>query len=189
MQKTAARPHVYDAPTLMINSDATQPEAPSAHRPETSILSRLISHVPPGQFLRYIVVGGWNTAFGYSTFAGIYYLLHGYVIPHVNIYWQAVTAQVFSIPINFTASYLCYKIFVFKTKGNYLREWLRSIAVYGVGFLPSLALLPLLVKALLFVPHIHGNAPYLANALLMGVGVIYSFLGHRNVTFKVSPDA
>jgi|SRR5580658_4122033 putative flippase GtrA len=148
---------------------------------------RLSSHIPPGQFLRYILVGGWNTIFGYSIFAGIYYLLHRLRIPTANVYWQVITAQIVSNPINITVSYLGYKLFVFKTRRNYLREWLKSIAVYGMGFLPGLVLLPLLVAALLHVPHIQGSAPYIANALLLGVGAIYSFLAHKHVTFKVSP--
>ncbi len=166
-----------------LNEDGTVlPPTGRAH-----FLQSLSSHIPPGQFFRYILVGGWNTLFGYSTFAGIYYLVHRSGIPSANVYWQVITAQIISVPVNFTASYFCYKIFVFKTKGNYLREWLKSIAVYGTSFLPSLVLLPLLVKAFLYVPHIQGTAPYIANALLTSVGVIYSFLGHKNVTFKVSP--
>jgi putative flippase GtrA len=168
----------------LMNTDAIQPETPSEQMPKGGTLKRLISHIPPGQFLRYIVVGGWNTVFGYSTFAGIYYLLHRYDLPAANVYWQVIMAQIISVPINFTGSYLCYKFFVFRTKGNYLREWLKSIAVYGSSFLPGLVLLPLLVKALLYVPRMHGSAPYVANALLLGVGAIYSFLGHKHITFK-----
>jgi putative flippase GtrA len=141
------------------------------------------------QFLRYIVVGGWNTVFGYATFAGSYYGLHRYAVPTSNVYWQVVTAQIIATPINFTASYLCYKFLVFKTRGNYLREWLKSIAVYVSSLLPGLVLLPLLVKALLFIPQFHESAPYLANAVLMSVVVIYSFLGHKHVTFKVPTEA
>jgi putative flippase GtrA len=143
--------------------------------------------LPSWQFVRYLVVGGWNTIFGYATFAVIYYLFHHYNVPASNIYWQVLAAQIVSTPINFTGSYLSYKFFVFRTKGNYLREWLKSIAVYGSSFLPSLVLLPLLVRALLYLPHMRGSAPYLANALLMGVVVIYSFLGHKHFTFRVSP--
>jgi putative flippase GtrA len=152
------------------------------------LLQRLINHIPPGQFLRYVLVGGWNTIFGYSTFAGIYYVLHRQGFPGANVYWQVITAQMVCVPINFTASYFCYKLFVFKTKGNYLREWLKSIAVYGSSFLPGLILVPLLVRALLFLPYGHGSAPYIASGLMTGVGVIYSFLGHKHVTFKVSPE-
>ena len=166
-----------------MNADGTA--LPPAQRDH--FLNRLIDHIPPGQFFRYLVVGGWNTLFGYSTFAGIYYLLHRYSIPEANVYWQAISAQIISVPINFTASYVCYKLLVFKTRGNYLREWLKSIAVYGTAFLPGLVLLPMLVKALLYLPHIHGSAPYIANALLTAVVVVYSFLGHKHVTFKISP--
>ena len=159
----------------------------NAPSPQPRFFQRLISHIPPGQFLRYIVVGSCNTVFGYSTFAGIYYFLHRLDIPTGNVYWQVITAQIVSNPINITASYLGYKLFVFKTRGNFLREWLKSVAVYGTGFLPGLLLLPLLVAALLHVPHIHGSAPYFANALLLGAGAIYSFLAHKHVTFRVSP--
>jgi putative flippase GtrA len=150
-------------------------------------LSRLTNHIPPGQFFRYLLVGGWNTIFGYSSFAGAYYLFHRYSIPAANVYWQVITAQVVCTPINFTVAYFCYKLFVFKTEGNYLREWLKSIAVYGSALLPGLVLLPLLVKALLYVPHVHDSAPYVANAMLTGALVIYSFLGHKHVTFSMPP--
>lgn len=154
---------------------------------KSRLFQRLADHIPPGQFFRYLVVGGWNTIFGYCVFAGIYSLLHRYGIPTVNVYWQVISAQIVSYPINITTAYLGYKLLVFKTSGNYLREWLKSIVVYGTGLLPGLVLLPLLVAALLHLPHIHGSAPYIANALLVGVGAIYSFLGHRHLTFKVGP--
>jgi putative flippase GtrA len=183
---------------IQIGNGKSKPrDGGSLNRNETALppvqrdhfLSRLTNHIPPGQFFRYLLVGGWNTIFGYSTFAGIYYCLHRFTIPTTNVYWQVTSAQIVSVPINFTASYLSYKFLVFKTRGNYLREWLKSIAVYGTGFLPGLVLLPLLVKALLYLPYIHGSAPYIANALLTAVVVVYSFLGHKHVTFKVAPGA
>ncbi len=120
-------------------------------------------------------------------FAGIYFLLRRYEIPTANLYWEVISAQVVSYPINITASYFGYKFLVFKTRGNYLREWLKCVVVYGTGLFPGLVLLPLLVAALLHFPYIHGSAPYIANALLVGVGAIYSFLGHKHVTFRVAP--
>jgi putative flippase GtrA len=144
--------------------------------------------IPSPRFLRYLLVGGWNTVFGYSMFAGIFFLVHKVQIPKPNVYWQILTAQVVSIPINITVSYLGYKLIVFKTKGNYLKEWLKSVAVYGTSFLPGLVLLPLVVKLLLYVPHINGRAPYIGNALLIAVGAIYSFLGHKHLTFRRSGE-
>jgi putative flippase GtrA len=153
------------------------------------LLKRLTSHIPPGQFVRYVIVGVWNTAFGFSTYAGIYWLLHHKDVLHANMYGQVIAAQILSNFINITVAYLGYKFFVFKTKGNYLREWLKAMAVYGSGFLPSLILLPSLVKGLQYVPHMGGTrAPYIASALLMGFGVFYSFIGHKKVTFRVPPE-
>ena len=151
--------------------------------PARRLLSRLTAHIPPGQFARYVVVGVWNTVFGYSTFAGIYYLLHRERIPAAYIY-----AMVLSNFINITVAFFGYKIFVFKTKGNYLSEWMKAMAVYWSGFLPGLLLMPLLVKGLTYGAHLKESAPYIANAMLLGFGVIYSFIGHKNVTFRVPPE-
>ncbi len=164
----------------MDQSQATPEASQSQHR---GFFARLTRHIPPGKFLRYLLIGGWNTVFGYSTFAGIYYMLHRQRIPAAYIY-----AQVISNFINITVAFFGYKLFVFKTKGNYLREWLKAMAVYWSGFLPGLILLPLAIKALEFGFHLKESAPYIANAILLGVGVIYSFIGHSKVTFRVPPE-
>src|SRR4029077_16008540 len=39
------------------------------------VLAKITGHIPPGQFGRYLVVGVWNTAFGYSTYAAFTALL------------------------------------------------------------------------------------------------------------------
>lgn len=44
-----------------------------------------------------------------------------------------------------TFSYLNYNWFVFTTKGNYLSEWARCVAVYSGGIAISVLLLPVLV--------------------------------------------
>lgn len=90
-------------------------------------LESLASHIPPGQFFRYLVVGGINTLFGYGCYAALTAVLqprlsHGYII-----------ANLLSGIINTTFSYLGYKWFVFRTKGNYLREWVRAVAVYSTA--------------------------------------------------------
>jgi hypothetical protein len=66
-------------------------------------------------------------------------------------------------------------------------EWLRCVLVYGSALLPGLVLLPLLVEGLHYGFHLDRSAPYIAGALLMGLTVIYSFLGHKNFSFRV-PD-
>lgn len=156
---------------------------------------RLLSHIPPGQFVRYLCVGVFNTAFGYTTFAVINYLLHRRGVPLSYIF-----ASVVSNIINITVAFFCYKFFVFRTRGNYLTEWLKAMAVYWSGFLPGILLLPAVVRALNWIlpPVVHAfghafvrkeAAPYVANALLMIFGVVYSFIGHKNVTFRQKSPA
>jgi putative flippase GtrA len=150
-----------------------------------SALRRVVAHIPPGQLVRYLLVGVFNTVFGYSTFAATNWLLYRRGIPASYMY-----AQVLSNFVNITVAYLAYKFFVFKTRGNYLREWLKAMAVYGSGFVPGLILLPATVKLLQFGLHVPiARAPYIANAVLICFTVFYSFLGHKNITFRQRPAA
>jgi putative flippase GtrA len=146
-------------------------------------LTRLTSHIPPGQFLRYLLVGGWNTIFGYGTYA----LFTALLMPRIRFGY--IYASVFSSLLNITVAYLGYKFFVFKTQGNYLAEWLRCILVYGSGMLPGLLLLPLLVEGLHYGFHLERSGPYIAGALVMGLTVTYSFFGHKYFSFRVPEDA
>ncbi len=140
--------------------------------------AKLASHIPPGQLLRYLVVGAWNTLFGYGCYAALTALLDP-VIPHGYIVASLVAA-----PINISVSFLGYKWFVFKTKGNYLREWLRVILVYSSSILIGTACLPVLVFVIRHYSRWDRGAPYIAGALLMGGTVVYSFLAHKKFSFR-----
>ena len=141
-------------------------------------VSALLSHIPPGQFGRYLLVGIWNTLFGYGTFAAFTALLD----PHIP--YGYILASAASSALSITQAFLLYKWFVFKTKGNYLREWLRCVAVYGSNIILNLILLPLLVVAIRHFTRYDRQAPYLAGALLAGLAVIYSFVGHKTFSFR-----
>ena len=184
----------------------TQPANPSW-------LSKLLSHLPPGQLLRYLCVGVFNTVFGYCTFAVILFLLNRSVPQHF-LYLTVIAASLLCTPLNITVAYFGYKLFVFKTHGNYLKEWLKSFGVYGIGMLPglfALSAITRLLQALLhrhsaslhhlgdtLALHLHGPllsllhnlssgkamAGYLAGAFVQGFTILFSFLGHKNVTFR-----
>ncbi len=139
--------------------------------------ARLIHHFPPGQFGRYMVVGACNTIFAYSTYAGLTALL----TPHIP--YAYVFASLIAGLLNITFSFLNYKWFVFKTKGNYLREWSRCIVVYGGTALLSTAVLPVTVFFLRHFTPADRSAPYIAGAIQMGTGAIAGFLGHKNYSF------
>ena len=131
--------------------------------------------------LRYLLVGAFNTAFGYSLFAAL-----NYVLQNVGSYGYLL-AGLLSNLIAITVAFLCYKWFVFKTKGNYLKEWIRCLGVYGGGMLLSLAGLAILVPLLRRVMVEHSQiAPYVAAGIMAVVVVIVSFFGHKHISFAVS---
>jgi len=154
------------------------PMPPSDQRPSSSKLSALTRHIPPGQFGRYLLVGLWNTAFAYGTFA-LFTALLDKVVPQ-----SYMLASVLSSFINISVSFLGYKWFVFKTKGNYLREWIRCVGVYGGNILFGLAVLPVMVYGLRHYTHLERQAPYVAGAILTFVTVLVSFFGHKHFSFK-----
>ena len=182
----------------------------------TRRLQRLVNLFPGGQFLRYICVGLFNTVFGYSTFALTLHLLN-HLVPQRYLYLTVIAASLISTPLNITVAYFGYKIFVFKTRGNYLIEWFKCFGVYGVGMLPGLFALSAITRLLQSAIHAHGPqlhlaiahlaahlsghplamlqklssgkaaAGYLAGALVQSFTTIFSFVGHKKVTFKTKP--
>lgn len=133
--------------------------------------SLLLDQARCRQFIRYLLTGGVNTAFSYAVYVALTWFLSGYVRGAYMI------AAVLGNVLNISFSYLNYKFFVFKTRGNYLREYLRAYLVYGGVALLGLALLPFLVEVL-------GIDPYLAPLVIIPVTVLCSFLGHKHFSFK-----
>ena len=136
------------------------------------------SHKSVEQFVRYIVVGGFNAVFGYGLYALLTWSFRG--LGSYNYMYAAVLGNVIAISVAF----LGYKWFVFRTRGNYLIEWIRCLGVYGSSALIGLAGLPIVVLILRHILHKPERAPYIAGALLMMVTVLFSFLGHKNFSFR-----
>ena len=136
---------------------------------------------PLPQFVRYLLVGGFNTLFGYVLFAVINWLFTG--LGSYSYMYAAVLSTFIAISVAF----LGYKWFVFRTKGNYLIEWIRCFGVYGASSLIGLGGLAILVPILRRHMHKPELAPYLAAAMLTGITVVFSFFGHKNVSFRQGP--
>ena len=117
-------------------------------------LQRLVNLFPAGQFVRYIGVGIFNTLFGYISFVVVLTLLNA-ILPAHLLYLTVILASILSTPLNITVAYLGYKFLVFRTKGNYLGEWLKCFAVYGTGMIPGLVALSALTRLLQSVIHHH----------------------------------
>jgi len=130
------------------------------------------------RFARYLLVGAWNTAFGYGLFALFTALMAG------RFPYSYVAASVLANLIAITVAFLAYKRFVFKTQGNYLREWLRCLVVYSGSIAAGVLFLPPLVFLFIRLTGDPRSSPYLAGAVLTAGTVLASFFGHRHFSFK-----
>ena len=119
----------------------------------------------------YLLVGLWNTIAAYSFFAGLYYYLHN----HLNYLIILAISQICGL----TNAYICYKIFVFKTKGNVLKEYIKFCLVYGGTFIANLFFISIFVGAL-------GFNIYLCQAIISMVVVVLAYLGHEYFSFSPS---
>jgi putative flippase GtrA len=127
--------------------------------------------------LRYLAVGACNTIFGYGCFALFTMLLtplfsYGYV-----------AASLLANLVSISFAFLGYKWFVFKTRGNYLKEWIRCVGVYAGGILLSAAALPFVVSVIRRETGRERSAPYIAGAIVLTLTVAFSFFGHRHFSF------
>ncbi len=146
-------------------------------------LARTIAfNLPRRQLLRYLVVGGMNTLLGYAVYAALNYTF-SQIWPDIG-YLLAVPV---SSVINITFAFLTYKFFIFKTRGNYLREWLRCVAVYASSIALQTALLPCLVFLLHATTPFRAAASYVAAAILTVCAALYGFVAHRRFSFAATP--
>ncbi len=139
------------------------------------------------QSFRFLVIGGCNTLFGIADSLAMVkmFLL---VEPGQPKLMGTVAIAVSSV-INIGFSFLTYKWFVFRTKGNYLQEYLRSLTIY----LPSLAISTLLVAPLSALLHrwtgYERGSVYMAIGLIISFTIVFGFFGHKHISFRSKPAA
>ena len=124
--------------------------------------------------LLYLAVGGWNTVFGYATWALLQFTLGE------RLHYLVVV--VISWPIAVLNAYLCYRYIVFRSRGPILHELPRFSTVYIASLLANLAVLPVALKVL----------PLNLYAIQAGFAVLVvvaSYLAHKYFSFGASPPA
>ena len=124
--------------------------------------------------LRYLIAGGWNTFFGYS----VNLCLYNFFSSALHLLVIGFIGGILSISMSF----FTYKLFVFRTQGNWFVEYVRCYAVYGGATLLSIGILWGLVDYL-------GQPFWMAQAIAIVVTVIVSYLGHSRFTFRVRPKS
>ena len=120
----------------------------------------------------YLIVGGWNTAFGYGSFAVLYL-----VCKRLGLHY--LVALTVSQALSILNAYVGYKHFVFRSDAHWVRELARFSLVYWIIFAANLVALPMLVKGL-------GWSPLLGQALFTAVTVCVSYLAHDNFSFQTA---
>lgn len=121
------------------------------------------------QPMLYLLLGGWNTAFGYGFWALLQFLL-GDHLPYMLV-------LVLAWPIVVLNAYVGYRYVVFRSRDSVIRELPRFSLVYAVTLAANLALLPVLLTILPF------NI-YVIQALFTALVVASSYLGHRYFSFR-----
>jgi putative flippase GtrA len=127
--------------------------------------------------IKFVVVGVWNTAFGYLVFVG---LDHVFSYIFSKRYLAYMSAAVLANILAITNAYIFHKYITFQSqvrgKGIFL-EFARFASTYLFSAILGLILLPFLVEVL-------GLAPKISGAMLIPLTIVVSYLGHSRYSFK-----
>lgn len=121
------------------------------------------------QKIRYLIVGAFNTGVGYLLGVFFYHILKRYL----HIVEIGLLTNFICISISFVA----YKLWVFKTVGNWTVEYFRCFLVYGFSGVISIIFLYLLVDVL-------AVNIWFAQALAISITIVISYIQHNKYTFK-----
>lgn len=121
--------------------------------------------------IRYLLIGGYNTLFGYGVFA-VLWILWGQSLHYIVILSLSHVIAV-------TNAFFGYRILVFRKKGGAWGDFVRFNMVYLGAFVFNVLALPILIEA----ANLH---PLVAQALLVIVTVVASYLLHRRFSFKLN---
>jgi len=127
--------------------------------------------------IRFLLVGVWNTVFGYVVFLLLNEVFSLFLSPRYIAY---MTASVLGNVLAITNAFFFHKHFTFKSKETgwgALREYCRFAGTYLVAFVVGLILLPVFVEVL-------GMTPQLAAAVLILICTVFSYLGHSRFSFR-----
>jgi putative flippase GtrA len=127
--------------------------------------------------LRFLVVGVWNTLFS----TGVLWVLE-HAIPHDPnsiLAKQLILTLVWVIAV--TQNFFTFKLLVFRTKGNWLREYMRMYVTYSATFVVQ----SVLVQSI--SAYFHASL-FIANIPVIFIVTILSYMGHKYFTFRGSSE-
>ena len=133
----------------------------------------LIGRLYDDERVRFLAVGGFNTAFGYGVFVLLQFLFGAWIGYLGSLFASHLIAS--------SVAFVLHRRLVFRVKGKVLLDYVRFQSVYLVSLTINTLLLPVFVELL-------GWNVYLAQALIVCVTVVASFVGHKFFSFRRGPD-
>lgn len=129
------------------------------------------------QPIKFILVGLWNSAFGYVLF----YLLDIFFLRFFQARYMAyMSALILAQILCIISAYIFHKHITFESiaKGREMgMEFIRFVFTYGVTVCVYLLMLPILVE----IFHVK---PKMSMLLLVAVTTLVSYFGHSRYSFK-----
>ncbi len=120
---------------------------------------------------RFLVVGVYNTLFGYVVFAGLYLLL-GHRVHYLVV---MVIAHILAV----CNAFVGHRILTFRVKDHLLRDFLRFNLSYTGVLVFGIFALPAMVEGL----HAH---PLSAQAVVIALTTLGSYILHKRISFHRS---
>ena len=125
--------------------------------------------------IRFLIVGGVNTIVGLSIYPLLFIALSPFGIGYLQV---LILAQIPSV----TFSFITNKYFVFRTKGNLKKEYLKFFTFYGFYFFLNMICLPIFVEILKI-------NPIISQTLFSIAIIVTSYFWHNAITFKQSQES
>jgi len=132
---------------------------------KAGILARVIKD----ERVRFLAVGGFNTAFGFTMFV-VFNATVGHVVGYVSsLYLAHIVAS--------CVAFLLYRRVVFDVRAAVWLDFVRFQGVYVVPLLANTLALPLLVS-------VGGWNVYAAQGVMVVFLTVISYLGHKFFSFR-----
>lgn len=126
--------------------------------------------------IRYLVVGGLNTAFSYGLFTGALLLLHAWSVP--GDYAIAIT---FSWIVSNLTSFILQRRFVFRGTGRPIREFVKFTSVTFGSFLANLGMSWFSATILGFDA---AGEKLVSQLVVTVVLVVFTYVLHKTFSFR-----
>lgn len=121
--------------------------------------------------VRFLIVGGFNTVFGYLAFAALELTVGRQLGYLFSLYASFLIASVVAFALHRRHTFRVHGT------GNIVVDFLRFISVYVVALALNTLALPILVE-------VAGMSPLVAQALIVLVTTVTSYFGHKYFSFR-----